>query len=102
MLKEKKINTSHCKRMNKLKLPFDQGITKQIIFSNWNPYHKDSVQLSSCLPSVSPGKMKDDKQLCDPNDKKAQLTVLPCFASPHPNHFKATKPSNNKGIFVPD
>lgn len=52
-----------------LKLPFDQGITEEIIFHNWNPYRKSSVKLLSCLFCVSPGKM-DNKQRWEPNDKE--------------------------------
>lgn len=91
MLKETNKHTSHCKQTNNLKISFDQEMTKIIIFSNWNPYHKDSVQLSSCLLSVSPGKMRDDKQWCDPNDRKAQLSDLPCFCFSPPQPFSGYK-----------
>lgn len=81
-----------------LKLLFDQEITKQIMFPNWNPYHKSSVCLSACLLCVSSGKMKDDKQWCDPNDKEVQVTDLPCFVSAHPTCFQAAKTPRNEII----
>lgn len=51
----------------KEKLHFKERTTKQIIFPKRNPYHKSSVQLSSCLLCISPGKIKKDKQWYDPN-----------------------------------